>query len=405
MSARRSLLVIAVAAAVGSTTVLTSVASGSVPDWSAPKRIPGTAGLVNPDPAVAPDGTELLIRLVSGTAPVSNAVVGRVRLPGETRWRHVPKGPEGTFLSVTDFAPTASGNFWVTYVTGSIGYTSFLVKFNAKKQRWSTPMRLFRDQKDHYHGSPEVEIAADGTLFVEAYAPPKVDPPGDPVARIAVGIRSPSGNWRNRFLTPADDFALGELAVNPAGDAVISFRQGYDLTAMTVRAATKAHGKNARWKIATLSPPGDSQRVHPAIGKDGTAAVVWSATSQTFDAIRMATRDVRRKLEPWVGRDVVTGASIAIDAYGVVNRRGETTVVWRQNGGGGTSALWSRHLDNTGLGPADQLTPNGEAAEFNALVQRPDDKAAHARGGTVSRVARGLPPRRRPHGTRRHEPL
>jgi hypothetical protein len=325
---------------------------------------------------MAPDGTDLVARLVDGTGAFANAVKGQIRLPGETRWRRVPKGPNGTYLGVTDIAPTTAGDFWMTYVTGSGDYRSYIVKLDSYTRTWSRPVRLFKDQKNYYHGSPELELSVDGTLVVSAYAPPKVDPPGDPVARLAVGRHSRGGTWKNRFLSPADKFASGaHLAGNRTGDVVVSFIQGYNLGDMRVRAASRAHGKHSEWKVSTLSVAGDSQRAHPAIGTDGTAAVVWSAPSTGTNAIRMATRELRRDTAPWVGRDVVTAPSVDIDAHAVVNRKGETTAVWRQ-GGGGTTALWSRHLDSTGWGAPVQLTPNGEIAEFDALVQRPDGKAA-----------------------------
>lgn len=378
MSVRRSLALSALAISLSASALVGSGTSAAAPaQWSPPQRIPGTVGLANPNSAQAPDGTDLVTWLVPGSGTFGNAVVGKVRLPGENRWMRVPKGPDGSFLGVTDFAPTESGDFWMTYATGSGDYKSYLIKLDAQTQKWSDPIRLFKDQKNHYHWSPEVEIAGDGTLMVTAYAPPKVAPPGDPVARVPVGIRSPGGTWKNRFLTPPDEFAAGQdLAVNPVGDVVISFIQGYNLADMTVRAAAKGHSKKSEWKVSTVSAAGDSQRVHTDIGADGTAVLVWTATSQTFDAVRMATRDVRRKLAPWVGRDVVTGVLVSTDAYGVVNRQGEATAVWRQNGGGGSQVLWSRHLDDTGLSAAAQLTPSGEVAEFNALIQRPDGKAA-----------------------------
>ena len=376
MSVRRSLATLAVASTLVTTTLVAPVASAVAPaPWSPPKRVPGTAGLANPVPAVAPDGTDLVMWLVSGTGMFDNAVVGKVRLPGQTRWKPVPTGPEGEFLGITDIAPTASGDFWMTYVTYADKYTSYLVRLDGQTRRWSKPTRLFKDQKAYDHSQPEVEITADGTLVVSASAPPKVTPPGDPVARLAVGIRNPGGTWKNRFLSPTDEFANGpDLAVNSAGDVVVSFIQGYQLADMTVRAAARGHTRKSKWKVGTLSAAGDSQRAHSTIGADGTAAVVWTATSQSFDAVRMATRQVRRKLAPWVSRDVVTGVSVSVDAYGVVNRQGEATALWRQSGGG-TAALWSRHLDSSGLGSATQLTPNGEVAEFDALVQRPDGKA------------------------------
>ncbi|MCZ3388996.1 MAG: hypothetical protein LH645_07695 [Actinomycetia bacterium] len=377
MSVRRSAIALAVVATVGASALVAPGASAQLPGpWGTPKRIPGSAGLVNPVSAVAADGTDLVTWLVDGSGTFGNAVLGKVRLPGETEWKRVPVGPDGSFLGVTDIAPTASGDFWMTYQTGAGNYTSYLIKLDAQTRRWSEPVRLFKDQDNHFHASSEIAITADGTLVVTAVSPPKVDPPGDPVARLSVGIHSPGGTWQNRFLTPADKFANAQhLAVNPAGDVVISFIQGYNLPDMTVRAATKAKGKNSEWKVSTISTAGDSQRVHPTIGVDGTAAVVWTATSQTFDAVRMATREVRRPLAPWVARDVVSGSLVSTDAYGVVNRQSETTAVWGQRSGG-TLTIWSRHLDDSGLGGAVQLTPTGEYAELNALVQRPDGKAA-----------------------------
>ncbi len=113
----------------------------------------------------------------------------------------------------------------------------------------------------------------------------------------------------------------------------------------------------------------------PPLGLMGLQRSCGRPPSTSINAVRMATREVRRNLAPWVSRDVVTGVSPSIDAYAVVNRRGETTVVWQQNDGG-PLPLWSRHLDDSGFGSAIQLTPNGEIAQFNGLVQRPDGKAA-----------------------------
>ncbi len=119
MSVRRSLAVLAAATILGASTLLAPGASARAPaPWSPPTRIPGTVGLVNPGPAVAPDGTDLVTWLVDGSGTFGNAVAGKVRLPGETKWRRVPVGPDGSFLGITDIAPTASGDFWMTYQTG-----------------------------------------------------------------------------------------------------------------------------------------------------------------------------------------------------------------------------------------------------------------------------------------------
>lgn len=234
---------------------------------------------------------------------------------------------------------------------------------------------MFTNQDANDHAGPDLALAGDGTLVVSAYAPPKEPPPGDPVYRVAVGTRSPGSPWKSRFLSPIDKHAGGaDIAVNAAGDVAVSFIEGYNLADMTVRAATRAHGRKATWKIGTLSAPCNSQRAHAAIGVDGKAAVVWSATSTSFNAVRMSTRQVRQRLAPWVLRDVITGVPVGTDVYAVVTRQGAVTAFWRQSGGG-TTAIWSRHLVRNTLGSPVQLTPVGEVAEFDAVHQRPDGKA------------------------------
>lgn len=340
-------------------------------------RIPGTAGQANPISSTAPNGTDVAVWATTGATPTENIVQAKVRLAGRSQWRSVPVRLRGSFLQGIVIAPTPGGDFWAAYqqnVAGG-GQQVFVTKLNSRSRRWSTPSRMFTNQDANFHAGPDLALAGDGTLVVSAYAPPKEPPPGDPVYRVAVGTRSPGSPWKSRFLSPIDKHAGGaDIAVNAAGDVAVSFIEGYNLADMTVRAAARAHGRKATWELGTLSAPGDSQRAHAAIGDNGTAAVVWSATSTSFNAIRLATRDVRRRLDPWVGRDIITGVPVGTDVNAVVTRQGQVTTFWRQSGGG-TTAIWSRHLAGDTLGSAVQLTPDGEVAEFDALRQRPDGKA------------------------------
>jgi hypothetical protein len=362
--------------AVGVLATLASLSPGSAeakapPDWTAPKRIPGTAGLFNPAYYAAPDGTDLVL-WGEGIGGTENQVRAKVRLPGRDRWLNVPARLHGSFLGLTDVEPTPTGDFWAVFQINAGSYESYLARLDSRARRWSKPVRLFRDQTDHYHGNPRIESEADGTLVVTAYSPLIA---GGGEARVAVGVRPLGGRWHNRFVSPAGHFALPpELAVNPGGDVLVSFIQENDLSTMTVRAATKAHGKHASWKTSTLSVPGDSQRVDAAIGADGTAAVTWSAPSQSPDAIRLATRDVGRPLAPWVGRDLVTGVTYALEPHGVVDRNGNVTVEWRQ-GSGANVQIWTRYLHGSTLDPAVQHTPSGELAEFDALILQPNGRA------------------------------
>jgi hypothetical protein len=304
--------------------IVGSTAAAAVP-WTAPRRLPGTVGLANPIAATAPDGTDVVVWLEGTGIGTENEVHAKVRVPGSGgRWRDVAIRPRGSFLGGLVLAPTPTGDFWAAYqrdVSGG-GQEVFVSRLDPGSRTWSKPVKVFQ-QPDYEHAGPAIGRAGDGTLVVAAYAPPKEPPPGDPTYRMAIALRKPGGTWKGRFLSPVDQHAVGhDLEVNAAGDIVVSFIQGYALATMTVRAATRGHGPAAEWKIRTLSAAGDSQRAHAAIGEDGTAAVVWSATSTSFDAIRMGTIEADRRLAPWVFRDVVTATPIAIDAYPVVSPRG-----------------------------------------------------------------------------------
>jgi hypothetical protein len=368
----RSIAHVAVVLATFTAVSAVSAEAKAPPDWTAPTRIPGTAGLFNPAYYAAPDGTDLVL-WGEGIGGTENQVRAKVRLPGRDRWLNVPARLHGSFLGVTDVEPTPTGDFWAVFQVNAGPYESYLARLDSRARRWSTPVKLFRDQTDHYHGIPRIESEADGTLVVTAYSPLIA---GGGEARVAVGIRPLGGRWHNRFVSPAGHFANpADFSVNPSGDILIPFIQENDLPTMTVRAATKAHGKHASWKTSTLSVPGDSQRVHAALGADGTAVAVWTATSTTFDAVRMATRDVRRPLAPWVQRDVVTSTPVSTDAYGVVDGQGNVTALWSQNSAG-TLTIWSRYLHGATFDPAVQISRAAESDVLDAVRLLPNGRTA-----------------------------
>jgi hypothetical protein len=340
--------------------------------WTPPAEIPGTFGLVNPVGATAPNGTDLVVWIES-TGGTENQARAKLRLPGDNRWLNVPARPRGLFLGVTDIEPTPSGDFWVVYTTYNGTYTSYIAHLDSRSQRWSKSVKLFKDMPDFGHLTRHVELARDGTLVVSAYSPAVA---GGGVARVAVAIRRPGGTWHDRFVSPPGHFANpADLSVNASGDILVSFIQENTLPEMTVRAATRAHGKHAKWKVSTLSVPGDSQRVHSALGADGTAAVVWTSTSTSFDAVRMATRNVRRPLAPWVGRDAVTGSTVDVDAYALVDPHGAATAFWAQVNAGDRT-LMSRTLVGTTFHDAVQVSRAGESGVFADFAVLPNGKQA-----------------------------
>jgi hypothetical protein len=375
MSSRvRSPLLIAAALVAAAALAQPPAAAKAPRAWTPPARIPGTAGLFNPFGATAPDGTDLVLWGESTDVPLENRVRAKVRLPGRATWVNVPPRLHGQYLGVSDVEPTPSGDFWVVYTVNAGPYESYIVRLDTRNRRWTKPVRLFQDQTEYYHGSADIERAGDGTLVVTAYSPLIA---GGGEARVAVGIRHPGRPWLDRFVSPAGHFANpADLSVNASGDILVSFLQENTLPTMTVRAATRAHGKHAKWQTSTLSTPGDSQRVHSGLGNDGTAAVAWTATSTSpFEAVRMSTRNVRRASAPWVGHDVVTGSSVSTDAYAVVGPHGDATALWSENDAG-IFTLWSRTLDGSTLQSPVQLSRVGESAALTAIAALPNGRTA-----------------------------
>ena len=375
MPVRRTLGILA-ATAVAATFASTATISVAAGAWTAPKRIPGTTGLANPIGSTAPNGTDAVVWLEATGVGTQNDVHAKVRVPGHAKWRSVPVRLKGSFLQDMVVVPTPGGDFWAAYQRSvpAGGTQVYLTRLDSSARRWSKPVKVFKDD-GYYHGGPSIALGGDGTLVVAAYAPPKDPPAGDPVYRVAVAARKPAGGWQTRFLSPSDTHAGGaEAAANDAGDVIVSFIQGYDLAELRVRAATREHG-TSQWKVVSLSSAGDSQRARAAIGDDGTAVVVWAASATSPHEIWMSTKEVDRRLDPWVGRRVITGADLVVDAHAVVTPHGQVTVVWRQSSAGQT-ILRSRHLSGSTLGSPRQLSPDGRVAELDALVQRPDGKAA-----------------------------
>ncbi|MFN8195357.1 MAG: hypothetical protein U0R80_13870 [Nocardioidaceae bacterium] len=374
MRALRALMASVLAAVVVLPLVTVAAARVAPPvPWSDPVAIPGTDGLANPLSATAPDGTDVVVWGLSTSTPLVNKVLAKVRLPGRQRWVDVPVRIRGEYAGINDIVGTPDGDFWAVLAIGESTET-YLTRLDTRAARWTRPVRLFTDQAAYHHMSPRLGLAGDGTLVVAAIAPPVTPPSGDPVYRIAVATRGPRGSWTSRFLSPVDAMASGqEVHVNRAGDVLVSWIQGYNLPDMTVRAATRSHRAGSPWKIRSLSAAGDSQRAHSDLAPDGTAAVVWSATSTSFSAARLSTLDVRDPLAPWVGRDLVTGVNLGVDVWVLAGNGGRATSVWLQVGGG--QVLWSRHLDGSTLGSPVQLSRAGELGELDGLVRRPDGDA------------------------------
>ncbi|HET7530460.1 MAG TPA: hypothetical protein VFJ98_05830 [Mycobacteriales bacterium] len=361
-----------VAAALGAVLLLpqSAVAANPPPGWTPVAYVAGTTDVFNHVSSTAANGTDAVVWVANDTTGVR--IDARVRLAGTTAWRGVtPRVRQAVSAQDLVLTPTPAGTFFLAWVRYTGGHPEVLsMTLDPRSRTWSKPLQVFHDT-GYGHAGPDVAIAADGTIGVTAYARPDTSS-NPPVYRVVVGMRHPDGSWHHRFLTPVDKHSTGErISANPAGDFLVSWIEGYNLSEMTVRAATRHHGADQPWRFATLSDPGDSQRVHQAIGRDGTAAVIWSATSQSFNAIRMSTTKISTGAPTWSRQDVVTSTPIGIDAYAAVYKTGHVSALWSQGG-----QLWTRLLSGGTLGGPVQLSATGHTGVLASLVMQPNGRAA-----------------------------
>jgi hypothetical protein len=321
--------------------------------------------------ATAPDGTSVIMTL--GTGPGSTAEIdARVQRAGTTSWATVPPRVKNQG-DIQDFALTAAPDsiFWLAWTT-YVGAAPevYAMKLNPVTRKWSAPVQVFHDT-GFGHASPLVAIGGDGTVGIVAEAEPSVTT-NPPVYRVEVAMLRPGKDWTTRFMTPADAFANDPaIAANPSGEFAVSWLQGYEAGAVT--AATRAAGASAPWHTATLSVANDSQRQHLAIGPNGTVAVAWSAPTEDQTAERLSTTTIGAGTPAWTRRDLVTSITAGLDAYPVVYRNGDVTVVWGEGASG--DVWWTSTLTGGTLSAPVQFTPDGNPSYVAALGLRPDGRA------------------------------
>ncbi len=344
--------------------------------WSPPTAIPGTAGQANPVASTAPDGSEVVLWAVPGSASPENTVRARLRSPGSTTWRRLPSPmvdkPYGGVIAVV---PTVKGDFWATFTWfGQIGISEVYVsRLDAGTRQWTKPTRVFHDA-DYGHESPSLAISDNGTVFIAATAVPHTFT-NPPQYRAEVATRSPGSRWRTTFLSPVNKHAYTmNLVANPKGQAAFSFIQGYDLSAMRVRAATRGAGAKATWNVADLSVAGDAQRAYTAIGADGTAAVEWNAPSTGAQTVRLATL-ANAGGDSWTVSDAVTGGGSNSATFPVVTPDGVVTALW-ETFNNPNSLLYARQLTGGSWGTATPYSQGGFRSVLQSAVVRPGGSVA-----------------------------
>lgn len=349
------------------------------PGWTGPTPVPGTAGQANPLPATAPDGADLLLWGIGGAVSPNNIVKAKLRPAGSDHWVRLPSPMvDKPYGGAAAIAPTRGGDFWVVFgwYTPSNYPEVFISRLDAGTRRWTTPTRVFRDA-DYGHESPSLAVTDTGEVLVSAIAVPHAFS-SPPRYRAEIASMRPGQPWRTRFLTPANRFALPmNVVANPKGQAAVSIIQGYELTAMRVRVATRDAGAKARWKVADLSVAGDSQRAYTAIGRNGTVAVEWTSPSNGAVTVRLATRKLGT-LEPWLFSDAVTGGpGTNVGTFPVVAPDGSVTALW-ETFTSPNSLLYARQLTGATWGTATPYSQAGLRGVLHSARLRP--------GGTVGVV-------------------
>jgi hypothetical protein len=328
----------------------------------------------------APDGGDLLLWTVSGAVSPQNTIKAKLRRPGSDTWVRVPSPVVNKpYAGSASVAPTLGGDFWAAFewYDAAGGSEIYVARLDTGTRRWTKPKRVFHDA-DYGHTIPALAVSDDGTLFAAATAKPN-EFSSPPRYRAEVATKRPGHPWKTKFVSPAAGFAVvREVVANPKGQAAAAFIQGYDLSAMTVRAATRDAGARTKWKVTTLSPAGDSQRAYTAIGADGTAAVEWTSPSNGAVTVRMATNRIGAGA-PWLFADAVTGGGGSNNAtHPVVAPDGTATALW-ETFINPNSVLYARQLDDgVWTAPATPFSQAGMRGVLSSANLRP--------GGTVGVV-------------------
>ena len=192
-------------------------------------------------------------------------------------------------------------------------------------------------------------MAADGTVT----AVWSVGTSPGPYA-VKAASRAPGGSWSDAatVATGSTFFPLPEVAVDPAGDATVVWRQFGGAVPVALQASTKAAGA-ASW------PPGEQLDIPAtathdvAAGPDGTFVAVWSAVA---GGVVVRAR-VRAPGGGWAPSTTLTspGAGDATQAAIAASAGGRFTVVWEvstgpntyvvQSAGRGLNGFWSPAAD------------------------------------------------------------
>lgn len=352
-------------------------AAAKLPAWSGPSPIPGTAGEVNPLASTAPNGAELLLWTVPGTTSPQNSVKAKLRQPGSDHWVNVPSPMmDKNYGGAIAIAATRGGDFWVAFgwETPAGFFEAYVARLDSDHRRWTKLTRVFHDA-DYGHQSPSIAVSDAGEVFVAAHAVPHTFS-SPPQYRAEVATMRPGKPWRTTFLSGANGFALARNVVaNPKGQAAVAIIQGYDLSDMRVRVATRDKGSAAQWRLADLSVAGDAQKAYTAIGPDGTAAVEWHAPSNGALTVRLATYRIGTA-GSWSVTDAVTGGAGSNNStFPVVSRDGSVTALW-ETYVNPNSLLYARQLSGGTWGTAAPYSQAGQRGVLHSAQPRPDGTVA-----------------------------
>lgn len=276
--------------------------------------------------------------------------------------------PGGTFGAPQQIAAEAAGNAVVAVAADGTAVAAWRIPASVQgtlRYAVRPPGGSFGPAADvpggdRVYGGPRIGVDGTGTVTI-AWVRLNDDSLG---ATVEAVTRSASGALSTRQAVSGPNASLDfDLAVAPSGAAVISYGDGYAVSAALRDAGAATFG--APQPIGAAST-GAATFVHAAIAPDGTAGAAWwqCASNGGGNDIRVRAA-VRPPGGPWgARRDVsapATGCTTFFDLDAAFDDAGVLTVAWSRDATSGAPHLPERAAttgpDATTFGP---VTPIGE---------------------------------------------
>lgn len=345
------------ATAVAAACLAVPASASAAPDgWTEQRQIPGTSGIFNHASATSPTGADVVAWIAGPSGDVR--VEARLRAPGGNAWKRVPlRAQHRRSMQDLKLATTPDGDFWLAWEQYNGGIAEvYAMHLDADRSRWSAVVRPFGRSARYGHALTDLAVSGRGTVLIGGYSQPR-DGIGN--YRSTIAVRDPGRAWTSNHLSPASSQSGGvTVDAGAGGDLVAGWVADTDtLATMTVHSAVRKPGASAPWRTTALSEPGGGQQVEVSVGPSGRAAALWPTPANSPSGLQIATVMVPRTSDLWGIQTVdAIGSPNAVEPRAVVDVEGDVAILYRSASGTGIPVV-ARELTGFALGPVDPLTP------------------------------------------------